>query len=106
VAESVRLVLEAAGHQVAVAESGERALALARARRPEVVVCDIGLPDMDGYAVARALRAELNGALRLIALSGYGRADDKARARAAGFDLHLTKPLDPRRLREVIDEIA
>jgi PAS domain S-box-containing protein len=106
VAESVRLLLEAFGHEVSVAESGERALEVARDRAPEIVVCDLGLPGMDGYAVARALRESANGSLRLIALSGYGQAEDKARAAAAGFDLHLTKPLDPLRLRALIDELG
>jgi CheY-like chemotaxis protein len=57
-----------------------------------VAIIDIGLPDMNGYQLAAALRARSRGALRLIALTGYGQGADKRRAEAAGFDLHLTKP--------------
>jgi CheY-like chemotaxis protein len=106
-AESVRLLLEAFGHQVVVAHTGADALDVARTARPEIVLCDIGLPGaMDGYAVARALRGEAGSRVRLVALSGYGQREDKARALAAGFDRHVTKPLDPREIDRLIDELA
>jgi two-component system CheB/CheR fusion protein len=93
-AESLRLALELEGHQVEVAHDGPQGIARARALGPEVVLCDIGLPDMDGYAVAKALRREQG--LRdtfLVALTGYALPADQQRAREAGFDAHLTKPV-------------
>lgn len=92
-ADSLRLALELEGHQVAVAHDGPQGLERARQLTPEVVLCDIGLPDMDGYAVARALRREpgLRDAF-LIALTGYAQPEDQQRALEAGFDAHLTKP--------------
>jgi CheY-like chemotaxis protein len=94
-AESMQLLLELFGHQVRVAATGPAAVEAARQTVPEVVLCDIGLPgDMDGYAVAQALRREpLPAATRLIALTGYGQDEDLRRALEAGFDAHLTKPV-------------
>jgi PAS domain S-box-containing protein len=92
-ADSLRDVLEIQGHEVAVAYDGVAGIARAREFRPEIVICDIGLPGMDGYEVARAFRAD--GALRsarLVALSGYALAEDLQRATEAGFERHLTKP--------------
>ena len=87
-------------YEVATAGDGLAGLELTRRLRPDVVLCDIGLPGgLDGYAVARDLRADPTFAdLRLIALTGYGQAEDQRRAREAGFDLHLTKPVDPTKL--------
>ena len=96
-AESMQMLLELSGFEVATAADGCAGLDAARRFRPDVVLCDIGLPGgMDGYAVARELRAddELHS-VRLIALTGYGQAEDKRRAYEEGFDLHLTKPVDP-----------
>jgi CheY-like chemotaxis protein len=78
-------------------------VALARELRPDVVLCDIGLPDLDGYEVARALRREeaLRGT-RLVALSGYAQPEDRERARAAGFDAHLAKPPETAALLDTI----
>jgi CheY-like chemotaxis protein len=71
----------------------------AQEKRPDVVLCDIGLPGMDGFAVASTLRKDpQTSAARLIAVTGYGQEEDKERARAAGFDEHLVKPVDPERL--------
>jgi CheY-like chemotaxis protein len=103
-AESLRLLLALYGHEVAVAHTGQAGLDLARAFRPDVVVCDLGLPGgMDGYAVARALRAdpELAG-VTAVALSGYGQEEDRRRARQAGFDHHLTKPAPPEELQRLL----
>jgi two-component system CheB/CheR fusion protein len=95
-AEGIAALLRLRGHSVEVALDGPSALAKARDFRPDVVLCDIGLPgELDGYEVARALRSDpaLKSA-RLIALTGYGQRDDQRRANEAGFDAHLTKPAD------------
>jgi PAS domain S-box-containing protein len=95
-ADSLRMLLEAYGYRVEVAYSGPDGVRAAEEHRPDVVVCDIGLPGMDGYAVAGALRRNPRTASsRLIALTGYGQEEDRRRAREAGFDEHLTKPADP-----------
>jgi CheY-like chemotaxis protein len=102
-AESLAMLLELIGHEVEVAFDGASGLVKARASSPEVVLCDIGLPGMDGYAVARALRAapETSTAF-LIALTGYGQDDDRRRALEAGFDAHLIKPVDLEALRRLL----
>jgi len=95
-AESARMLLSLAGHEVATAYTGQEGLEVAQKFRPQVVICDIGLPGgMSGYDVAQALREDpqLSGAY-IIALTGYGRDEDQRQAQAAGFDLHLTKPVD------------
>jgi PAS domain S-box-containing protein len=93
--QSLADILRLKGHRVRVARDGRTGLALARELRPDVVLCDIGLPDLDGYEVARALRADpASAGLRLVALSGYAQPEDRLRAREAGFDLHLAKPAD------------
>jgi PAS domain S-box-containing protein len=96
-AATLRLLLEMEGHEVAVAHNGTAGVAAARGLWPDVVLCDIGLPGgMDGYGVARALRADPEQAVAtLIALTGYGQEEDRRQARQAGFDRHLTKPVDP-----------
>jgi PAS domain S-box-containing protein len=86
-------ILELSGHRVRVAHDARSGLQLARALRPDVIVCDVGLPDMDGYAFARAARLDpVLGRTRLIALTGYAQPEDLERAREAGFDAHLPKP--------------
>ena len=102
-AELMAELLGAAGHQVRVALTGSDGIAAARELRADVVFCDVGLPDIDGYAVARALRAdEATRSARMIALTGFDGADDAERARAAGFDLHVVKPLDPSQLESLL----
>jgi CheY-like chemotaxis protein len=103
-AESLRTVLETGGFSVQVAFDGPSGVALARAERPQVVFCDIGLPGaIDGYEVAEAIRADPSlRAVRLIALTGYGQHEDRRRAEQAGFDAHVTKPADPRALLELV----
>jgi two-component system CheB/CheR fusion protein len=92
-AESLRQVLEINGHEVEVAHSGPAGIEKARSFGPEVVLCDIGLPEMDGYEVAQAMRGDSAlGRIKLIALTGYAGPEDVARAREAGFDAHLAKP--------------
>jgi signal transduction histidine kinase/CheY-like chemotaxis protein len=95
-AETLGLYMEMRGHEVHVAYTGTEALALAAAVKPEVGVIDIGMPDMNGYEVAERIRHEAWGEqVTLIALTGWGQDGDKCRARAAGFDYHCTKPVDP-----------
>jgi two-component system CheB/CheR fusion protein len=106
-AESLREALGFDGHEVEVAHAGPEGLEKARAFAPHLVLCDIGLPGMDGYAVARAIRADpaLDRVL-LVALSGYTQPEDVARARAAGFDAHLAKPLDFEALEQALAKVA
>jgi two-component system, sensor histidine kinase len=85
-------LLKTAGHEVLVSGNGETGICIAVERRPDSVLVDIGLPGLDGYAVARKLRAELGQSVRLVALTGYGSADDRRRSLEAGFDEHITKP--------------
>jgi PAS domain S-box-containing protein len=92
--ESLRLLLESLGHRVIEAGDGQRGLALALHHQPEVVLIDLGLPELDGYEVARALRSSpLGKTASLIAVTGYGQADDRRRSKDAGFDAHLVKPV-------------
>ena len=103
-ADTLRDLLELFGHQVEVAYTGSQGLEAAQQFRPEVVLCDIGLPGMDGYTVARRLRQDPNTAdSRLIALTGYGRDTDRQLAQEAGFDLHLVKPVAPDELRQRLE---
>lgn len=98
-AECLRLLLEIHGYVVSVAYTGPDGVETAKSVQPDVVLCDIGLPGMSGYAVAGTLRAlPETAAARLIAVTGYGSAEDRERALQAGFDLHLVKPVDPERL--------
>jgi two-component system, sensor histidine kinase len=91
--EVLQIGLEAQGHQVMVAADGIEGIALATATRPEVVVVDLGLPGLDGLEVAPRLREVLGPGVRLIALTGYGRSEDRERTAAAGFDDHIMKPV-------------
>ena len=91
---TLRELLEFAGHRVSVAETGVEGVALALERRPDVALVDIGLPELDGYQVARRVREALGRDIVLVALTGYGQPEDVRRAKAAGFDAHLAKPLD------------
>lgn len=105
-AESLREALALGGHEVVVAYDGPAGIAKARESQPDVVLCDIGLPGMDGYAVARTLRADagLNGVL-LVALTGYAAApEDQQRSVEAGFARHLPKPPNLDKLEEILSE--
>ncbi|MGH7324180.1 MAG: response regulator [Candidatus Rokuibacteriota bacterium] len=94
--EAVRCLLEVCGHQVEVASDGASALSTALTSRPDVVLMDIGIPGIDGFEVARQLRAsEAGKSMLLIALTGYGQPQDRQRALESGFDRHLVKPIDP-----------
>jgi CheY-like chemotaxis protein len=93
------------GHETRSANSGLEALLIASAFQPDVVLLDIGLPEMDGYAVARKMRADRSlDRCVLIALTGYGQPQDRERSLAAGFDLHLLKPVDIDKLESVLKE--
>ena len=102
-AESLRAVLELEGHTVEVAHDGPEGIEKVRAFRPDVLLCDIGLPGMSGYEVARAVRTDpaLRGAF-LVALTGYASIEDQRRATEAGFDAHVAKPPTVEQLRGVI----
>jgi CheY-like chemotaxis protein len=104
-ADSLGLILQLWGHDVVVAYSGATGLELARRHRPEVAILDIGLTDITGYELARRIRLEDWGRdIVLIALTGWGHGADKARAAAAGFDVHLTKPVDPDHLQALLQD--
>jgi PAS domain S-box-containing protein len=106
-ADSLAMLLGLNGHTVRVANSGRSALALANAFRPDIAVLDIGMPELNGYEVARQLRSEPWGrAMKLIALTGWGQESDKRRAIDAGFDLHFTKPIDIAQMQALIAEGA
>jgi len=92
--EIFREVLEERGHHVKEARDGIEGLALIIAENPDVALVDIGLPGMDGYEVARRVRAALGPSVYLVALSGYGEKSDRLQALSAGFDTHMTKPVD------------
>ncbi|HEX2972958.1 MAG TPA: PAS domain S-box protein [Tepidisphaeraceae bacterium] len=101
----LRRLLTLWGHQVEVAEDGPEAVDKAIAQSPEVALVDIGLPGFSGYEVAQRIRAALGNAIFLIALTGYGQPEDIQRASEAGFDLHLTKPIEPTRLEQLLGEL-
>jgi len=106
-AESLAILLQMDGHQVSVAHDGAEALAVVTAVRPHVAVLDIGMPGMNGYEVAQRIRAGLqSGPIVLVALTGWGQAQDLERAKAAGFDHHLVKPADPGAVRSLITTIG
>jgi PAS domain S-box-containing protein len=93
-ARSLARLLKLSGHDVRTAHDGPEALEEAREQRPEFILLDIGLPEMDGYEVARRLRESGHAGAVIIAISGYGREEDRRRSREAGFNHHLSKPLD------------
>ncbi|HJX27575.1 MAG TPA: ATP-binding protein [Thermoanaerobaculia bacterium] len=105
-AESLKMLLEITGHRVDLAADGRAGLDAACRLRPDVVICDIGLPGMNGYAVAQALReSEETGGAYLVALTGYGQVEDRRRAQEAGFDRHLTKPVDFDTMASLLDGV-
>jgi CheY-like chemotaxis protein len=104
-AESLRCLLGLCGYQVVIAHTAQDALAAARRIQPHIVLCDIGLPDSDGYVVASVLRqsSDTSGA-RLIAVTAHGEPQDRRHALAAGFDQHLVKPVDAKVLLGALEE--
>jgi CheY-like chemotaxis protein len=106
-AESLTALLQLWGHEVRVAYDGLAALRLAEAETPDVILSDIGLPGMDGYELARQLRARpAFGRVVLVALSGYGRDEDRRQAAEAGFDHHLVKPPEMDTLLQLIGNVS
>jgi len=102
-AESLAVLLEAQGHQVRVESHPVQALASARQDPPQVFILDIGLPEMDGYELARRLRADAaTGAALFIALTGYGQAHDRILSKSSGFEHHFVKPMDTEKLAQVL----
>ena len=100
---TLQKLLKVCGYSASVAYDGDAGVDMARAEKPDVVLCDIGLPKRDGYAVASALReSDETSNMRLIAVTGYGSDDDHQRSRQAGFDAHLTKPIN---LQELLGQI-
>jgi PAS domain S-box-containing protein len=105
-ADSTRMILELLGADVRAVHAGRDALAAFDAWHPDVVLLDIGMPGMDGYAVARALRAKARGdEAFIVAVSGWGQARDRHQSREAGFDDHLVKPADFRALGQLLDDL-
>ena len=104
--ETLRAVLQAWGHTVQAVGDGTAGVATGLAWRPEAAVLDIGLPGLDGYQVARRLRAEFGCRLFLIALTGYSQESDRRRAFDAGFDVHMAKPADLDHLSRLLRSVA
>jgi two-component system CheB/CheR fusion protein len=102
-ADSLKLLLELSGHNAFVAYNGQQAIDLGARERPHAFVLDVGMPDLTGYEVARRIRQQAwgRGAL-LLAVTGWGQDDDKAKAKAAGFDYHFTKPVNPDQVEEAL----
>ncbi len=106
-AESLALILELSGHTVQMAHEGVTALEAAHSFQPQVILLDIGLPQMDGYEVARRLREQPDAnKLFLIAVTGYGQDQDRERSKLAGFDRHLVKPIDPSALQSMLASLS
>lgn len=100
--ETLQAVLELEGHRVRVARDGVEGLQAMEQHLPEVALVDIGLPGVDGYELARRVRARHGDSIRLIALTGYGRPEDRKAVEEAGFNLHLVKPVSPDRLLQAL----
>lgn len=105
--QTLSWLLESHGHEVHTARDGLEAVEAAAAVRPEIVILDIGMPNLDGYGAAERIRGQPWGRpMKLVAQTGWGQPSDKLRAKQAGFDLHLTKPIDVERLVAVIAEVG
>jgi CheY-like chemotaxis protein len=105
-AEMMRLMLSFKGHDVRVASDGVEAVALAERFLPHIAFVDIGMPRMDGYDAARAIRERLGPRVVLVAVTGWGQDEDKRRSVEAGFDHHVTKPPEPEVLEQLIATCA
>jgi CheY-like chemotaxis protein len=91
---------------VLAAATGQEGIDAAVSSHPDIVLVDIGLPDIDGYEVARRLRDRLDPDTRLVALTGYGQPEDRAQAKDAGFHAHLVKPIEPAKLVQLLESLA
>jgi CheY-like chemotaxis protein len=106
-AETMGMLLEMSGHEIYIAHNGADALKIVGSKRPHVGLLDIGLPDMSGYELAQRIRQAGDGErMILIAVTGWGQTDDKRQAKAAGFDHHLTKPIDPAQLEPLFSALS
>src|SRR5262249_44199540 len=102
-AESLAIILRMEGHRVELAHDGAEAMRLFAEKKPDVALLDIGMPRTSGYDDAKQIRAQPGGDdVLLIAITGWAQDSDKERSRAAGFDHHLTKPIEPERLIELL----
>ena len=104
--EALQALLELDGYVVVTAAEGLAALDIARTKHPDIALIDIGLPGLDGYEVARRLRAADGPQPMLVALTGYSQPQDRRDAEAAGFDAHLVKPVDPADLARVLTSLG
>jgi PAS domain S-box-containing protein len=102
--QSLSEILGFWGHDVRMAQDGASALETAKAFKPDIILLDIGLPGLDGYAVARKIRADAGNTVAIISMSGYGQESDRQNARAAGIDQHLVKPVDLDYLKKMLEE--
>ncbi len=100
--DALRILLELDGHVVEAAGEGESGLSIAHAKDPDIALVDIGLPGLDGYEIARRLRAGGGRRPVLVALTGYGQPEDRRQATEAGFDALLVKPVDPATLSSLL----
>jgi DNA-binding response OmpR family regulator len=94
-ADSLALALRAMGHEVDVAHDGRSGVEMSRRTRPDIVLLDLVMPQMSGYDAAREIRRFLGAGVRIIAVTGYGRDEDRRRSLESNFDQHIVKPLDP-----------
>jgi PAS domain S-box-containing protein len=101
-AETLEMLLQVLGHKTRVASDGPKALQLFSEFHPDIVLLDIGLPGMNGYEVARRLRAQEGQGLRIVAVTGWGQAEDRKQSAEAGFDLHLVKPVEAEQLQAIL----
>jgi len=103
--ETMATLIRLSGHEIEMAHDGKTALEKAKSFKPEIILLDVGLPDMHGYEVAERLRAvPENKSLVIVALTGYGNEEDRRRARDAGFDYHFVKPVDFTALESLINK--
>ncbi|HKP39044.1 MAG TPA: response regulator [Pyrinomonadaceae bacterium] len=106
VTEMIGLLLKHAGYEVSTADSARSALRLARQTNYDLVISDIGMPEMNGYELAEALRGLTNyNKTPMIAVTGYSEYDDRGRAEQAGFNVHLTKPIEPSQLLDLMSKL-
>ncbi len=103
--QAMKMLLEILGHEVVTAVDGLAGVAAAESCLPDIAFVDIALPGIDGYEVARRIRSGPASRATLVALTGYGQPQDRDQAASAGFDLHVTKPADPDRIRKIFDDL-
>jgi len=105
-ADSLSLLLECSGFEVSTAYTGHKAVAMAEATKPQMALLDIGLPDLNGFEVAKSIRAQpFASNMLIVAISGYGTGEDKQKAFDAGFDYHFTKPISSDQLDRLLDAL-